>query len=357
MRVTRNLMLFSAVAKERRTLRPRLGSTCLLLVSLAAAQAQFLQHGIELFETGHYVEAEAALKGSADKRAKVFVALSQAATGRCDEAAPALDVAFSDKADEKIHRLAGLALSRCQIAAKQFANALPHLSQLAEEFPDDADVLYEIARLHLKAWNGAVEQMFDSSPASFRVNQLSAEIFEIRGQFAEAVVEYRRAIQKSPNTINLHYRMGRALLMQSHSPESLAAARAEFEAELILNPNDPVAEYQIAQILEVEGNSQEAQQHLESAIDKDANFSEALIALGRALSARKNYPRAITLLKRAAEIAPQSESAHYNLMIAYRNAGQREQALEVKQRLDELQKSPEGEFTDFLKRIGESPKQ
>jgi tetratricopeptide (TPR) repeat protein len=349
-------MVFSA-AKGLRTCRPRLGRACLLLFSLAASSAQSVEEGIELFEKGRYVEAEAALSGSTDKRARAFVALSQAATGRCDQATDGLDAAFKDKADERIHRLAGLALSRCQIAAKQFAKALPQLSQLAEEFPDDADVLYETARLHLKAWNGSVEQMFDNAPASFRVNQLSAEIFEIRGQFAEAVAEYRRAIEKRPNTINLHYRLGRALLMESHSPESLAAARSEFEAELALNPNDAVAEYQIAQILEVEGKSQEAQQHLENAVGKDAGFTEALIALGRALSATKNYARAITLLKRASELAPQSESAHYNLMIAYRNAGQREQALEVKQRLDELQKSPDGEFTDFLKRIGESSQQ
>ncbi len=331
----------------------------LALPALAAAsvQAQSVLEGIELFEKSRYLEAEAALEGLPDKRARAFVALARAVTGRCSQAAEGLRSAFDEKSDPQVRRLAGLALARCRIAEEDFDGALTFLNRLASEFPADGDVLYETARLHLKAWNAAVERMFDRAPASFRVNQLSAEIFEIRGQFSEAVAEYRRAVEKNPQAINLRYRLGRALLMESHEPEALQAARREFEAELRLNPNDAVAEYQIAQILEVEGKHEEARQRLENAVRLDPDFPEALIALGRALSAQKNDPRAVELLERAVELAPQSESAHYNLMLAYRNAGREAEALEIKKRLDELQRPPEGEFTDFLRRIGELPQQ
>ncbi len=335
----------------------------LLVLAAASAQSQSvrpqsIRQGIELFEKGRYTEAEAELEGSSDKRARAFVAMSRAATGRCGQAAGGLRAAFDNfnkKSDPQIRRLAGLALARCRIAEKSFVDALTLLSSLASEFPDDGDVLYETARFHLKAWNGAVERMFDRAPASFRVNQLSAEIFEIRGQFSEAVAEYRRAVEKNPHAINLHYRLGRALLMESHAPEALEAARREFEAEIRLNPSDAVAEYQIARILEVEGEHEAAQERLENAVRLDPDFSEALTALGRALSAQKSWARAVDLLERAAALAPQSESAHYNLMLVYRNAGREAAALEVKKRLDKLQESPDGEFTDFLRRIGELP--
>jgi hypothetical protein len=49
------------------------------------------------------------------------------------------------------------------------------------------------------------------------------------------------------------------------------------------------------------------------------------------------------------------ESAHYSLMIAYRNLGKTEDALREKAALDKLQKLPEGEFSDFLKKLGEKP--
>ncbi len=115
--------------------------------------------------------------------------------------------------------------------------------------PADADVLYQSARLHMKAWNDTLFEMFQKAPTSYRVNQISAEIFEIQGRYAEAAAEYRKAIEKNPAALNLHFRLGRALLLESHSPENLALARREFEAELALNPGDAVAEYEIGQIL------------------------------------------------------------------------------------------------------------
>ena len=42
-------------------------------------------------------------------------------------------------------------------------------------------------------------------------------------------------------------------------------------------------------------------------------------------------------------------------MMAYRNAGDMDEARREKAELDELQKAPEGEFTDFLKKLGEKP--
>jgi predicted TPR repeat methyltransferase len=64
---------------------------------------------------------------------------------------------------------------------------------------------------------------------------------------------------------------------------------------------------------------------------------------------------AAALLERAVELQPGSESSWYALMVAYRNAGRRDEALAAKKRLDALQASPEGEFSDFLRRIGEQP--
>lgn len=315
--------------------------------------------GVRLFHEGKYLEAEAALKkglgSGTGTTAATFLALTQAATGRCEEAKAALTESFEQESAADIRRLAGLGLARCLTAAKKFDEALPVLYRLKALYPDDADVLFETARGHLKAWNGVVYEMFEKTPASFRVNQLSAEIFEIQGQYAAAIGEYRKAIEKNPRALHLHYRLGRALLMQSHEPEALAEARGQFEAELALNPNDAVAEYQVAQILLTEQKPGEATPRFERAVELDGNFAEALIALSRIRSQQRNFDEAIRLLERAVELTPESEGARYNLMLAYRNAGRRDDAQKQKERLDELQKAPEGEFTEFLKRIGEAP--
>jgi len=323
-----------------------------LLASLGLAAQTPEDGAFEAFERGDFVTAERLLAGLDSPRGKALAALIQAATHRCEEAASALTAEYSDP---KLRRLTGLALARCLIAQQRFADAAPALAKLEGEFPSDPDVLYETARLHLKAWNGAVERMFEKTPASFRVNQLSAEIFEIQGRYDEAIAEYRKAIAKSPKTLNLHYRLGRALLLRSHEPEALEQARAAFESELALNPRDAVAHYQIAQILEVRQQPEDASKHLEQAVELDPNFAEALTALARYRSRSADHAAAIALLERAVELQPAAESSWYALMVAYRNAGRRADAMAAKGKLDELQQSPEGEFSDFLRRIGEQP--
>ncbi|MES1257499.1 MAG: tetratricopeptide repeat protein, partial [Acidobacteriota bacterium] len=276
----------------------------------------------------------------------------RATRGECAAVTGELERQFAQK-----DRLAGLALAQCRIAAKQFDTAGPVVARLERDYPSDPDVLYVAANYHLKAWNDTIYRMYRQAPASYRVDQLSAEVFETQNKFTEAIAEYRKAIGKNPKAINLHYRLGRALLQQSHDPAALEQARKEFVAELALNPADAVAEFQVAQILATQGKKPEAAARYERAAQLRPDFPEALIAVAKVRSDAQRYDEAIQLLERAVKLQPRGEIAHYNLMIAYRNAGRTADAQREKAELDRLQKSPEGEFTDFLKRLGENPPQ
>jgi tetratricopeptide (TPR) repeat protein len=227
------------------------------------------------------------------------------------------------------------------------------LNRLRAAYPGDADVLYLSARFHMKGWNDAVYDLFQKAPASYRVNQISAEVFEIQGNYAAAVGEYRKAIEKNPRAVNVHYRLGRALLLESHEPAALEQARQEFERELEINPNDAVAEYQVGQILVAQQKTAVARPRLERALELKPNFAEAALALGRLRLGSGEAAQAIPLLEKAVRLAPASEPAHYQLMLAYRNAGREADALREKGELDKLQQLPSGEFTEFLKKLGE----
>jgi tetratricopeptide (TPR) repeat protein len=314
------------------------------------AQSNSVADGISAFHRGDYKTARANLERfPSDPQARLFLALTKAATGECGAAIPELEKGFSGGS----RRVAGLALAQCHVAAKRFAEAGTIVAQLEKEFPADADVLYVSADYHMKAWNDTIRRMYEKAPASYRVDQLSAEVFETQGKYTEAIAEYRKAIVKNPRAINLHYRLGRALLQQSHDPAVLNQARKEFEAELALNPSDAVAEYQVGQIFTIEQKKAEAAPHFERAAELRSDFPEALIAVAKLRSEAKRYPDAIALLERAVKLQPRNETAHYSLMMAYRNAGQAADAQREKAELDKLQKPPEGEFTDFLKRLGE----
>ena len=328
-------------------------TTTLLLAFLAQAGS-----GIEAFNRGDYRAARPLLERApaSDSRARVFLSLVRAAMGECEAVSPDL-VQNAALPDPTLRRLAGLALAQCHLAAKRFAKAAPIVAKLEQDFPGDADVLYVAANYHMKAWNDTIYRMYQTVPSSWRTDQLSAEVFETQGRVPEAIAEFRKAINKNPRGINLHYRLGRAILQQSHDPAGLEEARREFDAELALNPSDAVAEYQVAQIFATQGKRGDSATRYERAALLRPDFPEALIAVAKLRSDAKRYPEAVELLEKAVKLQPRSEPARYALMLAYRNAGRPDDARKAKGELDKLQKPPEGEFTDFLKRLGEKPAQ
>jgi len=322
--------------------------------ALLLAQGGLTEEGMSAFNQGRYSVALAKLteaaKDANDKQAQLFLALAQAATGDCATALPALRIMAADE------RLAGIAAVKCySVSGAEEAKAFALLDEMAARWPNDADVLYLKAKLHMKAFNDATLAMFQRTPASYRVHELSAEIFEVDSRYDEAVAEYRKAIEMNPQAPDLHFRLGRAILLAGHNPDSLAKATAAFRDELKLNPEDGACEFQLGQIAQVEGKKADAKVHFEEALKLSPQFVSALIALGKMETLDKRYDRAIGLLSKAVELQPANETAHYALLTAYRDAGQMDKAKSEKAILDKLQKPPEGEFSDFLKKLGEKP--
>jgi tetratricopeptide (TPR) repeat protein len=327
-----------------------------LLAAGVIASNSAREDGIAAFKQGHYSVAlrhlTQAARDPGDRTARVFLALAQAALGECKTALPGLTV-NADSLDPVLYRLAELAAMKCYSLTNDNADAFSLLKQLEVRFPSDADVLYTAAKLHMAAFNDATFAMFERVPASYRVHELSAEIFEIENRYSDAVAEYRKAITLNPSAPELHFKLGRAILLQSHSPESLDQASAEFRAELKVSPEDSASEFQLGQIAQAQGKSADAKLRFERAVSLSPAFVQALIALGKIHLQNKQYTEAISALTRATQVQPANETAHYALLTTYRNSGQMDRAKAEKAILDRLQKPPQGEFSDFLKRLGE----
>jgi tetratricopeptide (TPR) repeat protein len=327
----------------------RVISAVLLLGSFALGQNE-LDWAIREFHLGEYQSARKHLEGVLDKdpnnaRARLFLALTRAGMGECSAVSEILFREYSSNTSPELKRLAGIALASCID------------SQLKTEHPADADVLYQTARRHMRLWNDTLMEMFQKTPASYRVNQISGEVFETQGRYAEAAAEYRKAIAKNPKALDLHFRLGRALLLHDRNPNTLAEARREFEAEIALNAEDAAAEYQIGQILLAEGKRDIGLPHFERALKLRPDFMEAAIAVAKARVEAKQYSEAIRILESVVQKQPKSEAARYNLMLAYRNSGQMEKAQAQKAELDKLRAPESGEFNEFLKKLGEKGSQ
>ncbi len=328
------------------------GISCLIALALLGAVSQ-REAGLEAFKEGRYSVAAQKLQAALvsdpkDETARVFLAMTEAATGKCPAALPVLTSVEGD-----LFRLANLAAVKCYSTAGENTRAFELLDRLQKRFPNDADVLYLKAKLHMKAFNDTTYQMFQHTPSSYRVHELSAEIFEVQHQYEEAAGEYRKAIQENPAAPDLHYRLGRAILLEKHDAESLQKAADEFQAELRISPEDGASEFQLGQIAQVEGKQDDARAHFARALQLNPNYVQALVAVGKVESAQKNFGQAIQHLERAVKLEPANETAHYALLTAYRDSGDLDKAKAEKQALDSLQKPPAGEFSDFLKKLGE----
>jgi tetratricopeptide (TPR) repeat protein len=327
----------------------------LLSIGLLAGESA-RETGIAAFKQGRYSVALKELKQAGtdprDKTARVFLALTEAALGQCKTALPGL-TADTDSLDAVVYRLSGLAAVKCYSVMGNYVGASSLLQRLETRFPNDADVLYSSAKLHMRAFNDATFAMFERVPASYRVHKLSAEIFEIQNRYSDAVAEYRKSISLNPNAPELHFSLGRAILLQSHSPEALQEASGEFRSELKVSPEDSASHFQLGQIAQAQGKTGEAKSEFERAVSLSPTFVQAWIALGKIDLQNKQYTQAISTLTRATRIQPGNESAHYALLTAYRDSGQIDRAKAEKAILDQLRKPPQGEFSDFLKRLGE----
>ncbi len=315
--------------------------------------------GVAAYGSGRYSIAleklkQAVAKDAGDQTSRVFLALTQAALNDCGSALPELTKA-TDAQDAELAQLAGLAAVKCHASAGDDTEALVIAHRLNQRFPNNADVLYTLAKLHMKAFNDVTYAMFEHTASSYRVHELSAEIFEVDHRYADAAAEYRKAIAMNPKALNLHFRLGRALLLASHDAAALEAAKLEFQAELQISPEDSACEFQLGQIAQAQGKRDEAKQHFGRALELSPAFVEALVALGKIETQEKRFTEAITRLERAVALEPTNENAHYALMMAYRDSGQMAKAKAEKAVLDKLQKPPEGEFTNFLKKLGEKP--
>src|SRR5579875_1064261 len=127
---------------------------------VVATHGASVTDGITAFEQGKYSIALNLLQPAAqsgDERAKLYLALTQAALNRCDAALPVLTANLNS-------RLAGLAVTRCYSSSGDLAKALSSAEDLKTRFPDDPDVLYVAAETEMKAFNNTTLAMFQRTP-------------------------------------------------------------------------------------------------------------------------------------------------------------------------------------------------
>lgn len=291
--------------------------------------AQLLALGYALVAEGRYAEAAElfgalALKRPRDSSAVYGSALATFNAGRASDSMPLA------------RRAADLALEAARSSSGDAARALN--SRAA-----DALVLLAVAQ----AVSGDDSAALDSAR---RAAALAPENFDAQftlgralygaGDDAGAARSFRAAVALRPED-------ARALFFLATTLERLgddASALAAYRELVIKQPRAAEGHLGVGVLLVKRGGAEteEGLKELAHALEIDPNLYEARVALGRALLSKGRAAESIEHLRRAAALAPNNPEPHYQLSLAYRRLGRKDEAAaesEVVKRIHESRRS------------------
>jgi tetratricopeptide (TPR) repeat protein len=267
---------------------------------------------------------QTAAKSSETVAAEAQRAAALAESGHCKEALPLLKKTIRQVTDKDFKKRLALDGLHCAMTHDSY-EALDFLAVLSHDFPRDPEALYAATHAYSDLSMRASQDLAHEAPFSFQVHELNAEALEIQGKWDQAAVEYRKILEISPMLPGIHARLGRALLSKSQaSPAEIEQARKNFQEELEINPQNPVAEFVLGQLAADAKDNATAIQHFTRATKIDSGFMEAYLGLGTALNSAKQFAEAIPPLETYEKMAPDSPTGHYQLAVAYAGAGRRE---------------------------------
>jgi Flp pilus assembly protein TadD len=288
-----------------------------------------------------------------------------------------------------------LALGYALVAEGRYAEAAELFGALTSKRPRDSSAVYGAALatfnagrasdsmpLARRAADLALEAARSSSgDAAHALNSRSADALvllavaqAVGGDDASALDSARRAATLAPENFDAQFTLGRALY---GAGDDVGASRA-FRAAVALRPEDARALFFLATTLERAGDdaaalaayrelvikqpraaeghlglgvllvkrggaqTDEGLKELSLALEIDPNLYEARVALGRALLSKGRAAESIEHLRRASALALGNPEPHYQLSLAYRRLGRKDEAAaesEVVRRIHESRRS------------------
>ena len=140
-------------------------------------------------------------------------------------------------------------------------DAISQLNQAIANNPNDADALFELARMHKSASLQAIDRLKTIDQDSFQLHALMGEIYAEEKRYPEAIKEYRSALEKRPDAQGIHFSIGVAYWAQRQP----ADAQKEFSLALKQNPGDPMTNLYMGDIAVQEQRFPEALTYLQVA--------------------------------------------------------------------------------------------
>ena len=161
----------------------------------------------------------------------------------------------------------------------------------------------------------------------------SGDRFEAAGRHAEAVVQYRNAIQQDARDGAVRLKLANAFLAVGDFANGLR----EYVRAADLRPDDLDLQVKTGNLLLVARQSDDAKARAEKVLAKDPGYVDAQILLANALAGLKDLDGAVAQIEDALRIAPDRSGTYSNLGFLELSRGKRDAAEEAFKRAVKLQ--------------------
>ncbi len=209
--------------------------------------------------------------------------------------------------------------------------ALPGLIAWRAREPQSVGVYYYLGEAFTDLKVRTIRRLKEARPQSFRLHQLLAESYASTHKKAEAIQEYRRAIELSPKTPGLRYELAQLI-----SDTETQSAAEHLRQELLLDPEHYLAKALLGRIYIATQEPLKARSLLEGALAAKPNLPDARKALGQTLAALGEFDEALKHYDAIASEQPNDEQIHFLRAQALQALGRNQEAMTARTRHQEV---------------------
>jgi len=229
-------------------------------------------------------------------------------------------------------------------ARRNYAEAVKHFEKTLAAVPGATRVHYSLAmayrglgdtekaRAHLRQQGSVGVRVSDPLLDSLHELVQGERLFLSRGKlafeaqrYADAVVEFRKAIAAKPDSVTARVNLGAALSQVS----DLKGAAEQFTEAIRLEPGRANAHYNLAVLLARENKHKDAIGRLRSALSVDVADVPARFLLAQELLKSERVDESLTEYSRVVQAEPSNEAALLEFVKVLYRKGQFKQALEA----------------------------
>jgi tetratricopeptide (TPR) repeat protein len=275
-----------------------------------------------------------------------LLGISYYGLNRFDEAAKSLsEELVADPKDREARYYLALDLN----ALGRESEAIRQLETLVADDPKDAAALYQLTLYYKAAAEESGRRLNELNPDSEWTHALRAQVFADNQRPDDAIREFNEVLRKNPTFPGIHFGLGQVYWTKKDSKN----ASEQLTLALQEDPDQPLANYYLADILTDGKRFQEAIPHLQITIGAYPQMARAYFLLGKCYAGAGALPDSLKAFNKALEIDASSKDVHYQLYQLYARLGEKEESQKHYALFEQLTKAGQEKDKTLLEKLHE----